>query len=131
MKNRVEYCNTYPSYNIWREWVKQLAVCEFMHRKLTSPNYMSTSVRLPVCLHCSHVKYSTVKRFKTLRGKMLHPVYSRPYRCLWFHLHLFLQFYKFSLLRPCFSFTVLNPFQISIFLNILWLKVTTLDSYPT
>lgn len=42
-----------------REWVKQLAVCEFMHRKLASPNYMSTSVRLPVCLHCSHVKSST------------------------------------------------------------------------
>lgn len=82
-----------------REWVKELAVCEFMHRKLASPNYMSTSVCLPVCLHCSHVKCSTYcETFQDVASQnvasCVQPVFDSV--CISFDSFMSL------LLRPCF-----------------------------
>lgn len=82
MKNRVEYCNILfiiCQENEWNNWLCVSSCTGNWHRQTTCP---------PVCayqyVYTDHTSSTvcTVKRFKMLRAKMLHPVYSRPYRCL-------------------------------------------------
>lgn len=82
MKNRVEYCNILLIIcqgNEWNNWLCVSSCTGNWHRQTTC---------LPVCayqyVYTDHTSSTvhTVKRFKMLRAKMLHPVYSRPYRCL-------------------------------------------------